>query len=290
MRVAVTGASGFVGRALCPMLVARGHQLAAIDRAATGDLAGFPDWPRLLAGADAVVHLAALAHAGGASRERIHAVNVEVPAALGKAAAEAGVRLVFLSSAKVLGEETRGSAFGEASPLAPRDSYGRAKAEAESALRAIARLQLTVLRPPLAYGPGVKANFLALMRAVARGWPFPFASIANRRSLAYVGNLADAIVRCVESPQAAGRSYLVAGGSPVSTPELCRALGDALGRPARLFPFPPALLELASPLKRLTRSLELNDSAIRSELNWTPPFAFDQAIRLTAEWFRAHGR
>lgn len=289
MRVAVTGASGFVGQALCPALAARGHQVVAIDRAAAGDLAGLADWSRIVAGVDAVVHLAALAHAHRHSLERLRAVNVEVPLALGRAAAQAGARLIFMSSVKAMGEETRGAALDEESPLAPQDAYGRAKADAETALRAVAALDLTVIRPPLVYGPGVKANFLALMRAIARGWPLPFASIANRRSLVYVGNLADAVVRCVESPGAAGRTYLVADGRAGSTPELCRALGEALGRRARMFAFPPALLELAPPLKKLTRSLEVDDRAIRRELGWAPPVAFGEAIGRTAAWLRASG-
>jgi UDP-glucose 4-epimerase len=189
--------------------------------------------------------------------------------------------MLLMSSVKVLGEETPGPAFDDASPPAPQDAYGRAKAAAEAALRAVPGLSLTVLRPPLVYGPGVKANFLALMRAVARGWPLPLASIENRRSLVYAGNLADAAVRCLESPLAAGKTYGVTDGTPLSTPALCRALGAALGRPARLFPCPSALLEFAPPAKKLTRSLVLDDSAIRRELGWAPPYGFAEALRLT---------
>jgi nucleoside-diphosphate-sugar epimerase len=156
-------------------------------------------------------------------------------------------------------------------------------------LRAVPGLSLTVLRPPLVYGPGVKANFLALMRAVARGWPLPLANIENRRSLVYAGNLADAAVRCLESPLAAGKTYGVADGAPLSTPALCRALGAALGRPARLFPCPPALLEFAPPARKLTRSLVVDDSALRRELGWAPPHTFDEGLRLTAGWFQTQG-
>jgi len=185
--------------------------------------------------------------------------------------------MLFMSSVKVLGEETPAAPFDDSSAPAPQDAYGRAKVEAESALRAIPGLALTVLRPPLVYGPGVKANFLALARAVARGWPLPLASIANRRSLLYAGNLADAVARCVESPAAAGKTYLLSDGVPLSTPALCRALGAALGRPARLFPFPPTLL----PARKLTRSLAIDDSAIRRELDWAPPYGFEEGLRLT---------
>jgi nucleoside-diphosphate-sugar epimerase len=285
MRIAVTGASGFVGRALVPALEAARHDVIDAGRDVTGDIAAFGDWPRVLAGADAVVHLAALAHERGVDEARLRAVNVEAAAAIGRAAAASGARMVFLSSVKALGEETVGLAFDETSPLAPRDAYGRAKADAERALLAIEGLRLTILRPPLAYGPGVKANFLSLVKAIARGLPLPLAAVRNGRSLVFVGNLADAIARCLEA-KAAGKTYLVCDGPAVSTPELCRALGRALGRPGRLFPFPPALLELAPAMKKLTRSLEVSDRALRRELGWSPPFTFEEGIRRTAEWYQ----
>ena len=289
MRVVVTGATGFIGQALGPALRARGHEVVALERGAIGDIAGFSGWGALLAGADAVVHLAALAHARKTDPLRLQAVNVDAAVALGNAAAAAGARMVFMSSAKVLGEETAAAAFDESSLPAPKDAYARIKVEAETALRSITGLTLTILRPPLVYGPGVKANFLALMRALARGWPLPLASIANRRSLIYVGNLAGAVAACLEKSAAAGKSYLVSDGAPVSTPQLCRALGAALGRPARLFPCPPALLEIAPAARKLTRSLEIDDRAIRRELGWTPPCSFEEGMRLTAEWYRRRG-
>jgi len=289
MRCVVTGAAGFIGQALVPALRARGHDVVALDRRAIGDIAGYSGWAAQLDGADAVVHLAALAHIRAGDEARLRAVNVDAARSLGEAAAAAGVRMLQMSSVKVLGEETPQRPFDDASPPAPRDGYGRAKAEAEAALRAVPGLSLTVLRPPLVYGPGVRANFLALMRAVARGWPLPLAGIANRRSLLYAGNLAHAVVHCLESPLAAGRAYGVTDGAPVSTPALCRALGAALGRPARLFSFPPSLLELAPPASRLTRSLVVDDAALRRELGWTPPHAFEEGLRRTAEWFQTQG-
>jgi nucleoside-diphosphate-sugar epimerase len=289
MRIMITGASGFIGRALCPVLAARGHEVAALERGATGDLTAFADWSRVLTGADAVVHLAAIAHRRGVDDERLREVNVDVPVALGRAAAAAGVRLLFMSSVKVHGEETQAAAFHETSAFTPADAYGRAKADAELALQSIDGLKLTVIRPPLVYGPGVKANFLNLMSAVARGWPLPFARIANRRSLVYSGNLADAVARCLEAPQAVGKTYLVSDGSVLSTPALCRALGVALGVPARLFSFPVAWIELVAPLRKLTRSLEVDDGAIRRDLGWAPPQSMKQGLRLTAAWFRGQG-
>ncbi len=289
MRVVVTGASGFVGRAVVPALRERGHDVLALDRATVGDIVGFTDWPALLAGRDAVVHLAGLAHARRVDEKHLRAVNLDAALALGAAAAAAGARMVQMSSVKVLGEETRQMPFDESSPLSPQDAYARAKAAAETALRAIPDLSLTVLRSPLVYGPGVRANFFALMRAVARGWPLPLAGIENRRSLVYVGNLADAVVRCVESPLAAGNTYCVTDGAPISTPALCRALGAALGTPARLFYVPRALLEFMPSAAKLTRSLVVDDGALRRDLGWVPPRMFEEGLRRTAAWFRTQG-
>jgi nucleoside-diphosphate-sugar epimerase len=170
----------------------------------------------------------------------------------------------------------------------PVDAYGRAKADAERALLRIDGLETLILRPPLVYGPRVKANFLALMRAIERGWPLPLASIRNRRSLIYVGNLVDAIGRCLQGASR-GKAYAVSDGAPVSTPELCRALGRALGRPARLWPFPPALLRLAPGLARLAESLVADDRAIRDQLGWRPPFSFEEGLQRTAAWFQGRG-
>ena len=147
---------------------------------------------------------------------------------------------------------------------------------------AASKMQPVILRPPLVYGPHVKANFLALMHAVARGWPLPFASIENRRSLVFVENLCDAILACLQSGNASGKTYVVSDGPPVSTPALCRAIGDALGRPARLFRFPPRLL----PLDKLKGSLVVDDAALREELGWKPPFSFEEGLSATAAWYR----
>lgn len=288
-RVAVTGSSGFVGRHVVAALKAAGHEVVELGRAQVGDVANVKDWPALLAGANAVVHLAALAHARGVDEARLRAVNVEATLALGAAAAAAGTHMLFMSSIKALGEETPGRPFDESSTSAPQDAYGRAKADAEAALRAIPGLVLTILRPPLVYGPGVRANFLALLRAVARGWPLPLASIDNRRSLVFAGNVAGAVVRCLEHPAAVGHAFCISDGPPVSTPALCRSLGDALGTPARLFPFPPALLEIAPPARRLTRSLVVDDAAIRRDLDWEPPFTRAEGLRRTAEWLLSRG-
>ena len=259
MKVHVTGAGGFVGRNLVAALARAGHEV-------------LPALP----GAQAVVHLAAIAHRR-AGREELDEVNVRLAARVGREAAAQGARLVFLSSVKVHGEESQ-APFTERSRIAPQDAYAVSKARAEDLLGAIPGLRLAILRPPLVYGPGVKANFLALMRAIARGWPLPLGAIENRRSFIYVGNLADAIMRCLS----ADGTYLVADGAPVSTPALCRELGATLGRPARLVPFPAALLP-----RKLTASLVVDDRAIRERLGWRPPHARDEGLRATAQWYLA---
>jgi nucleoside-diphosphate-sugar epimerase len=258
MRILVTGLAGFIGSSLGPALAARGHEVRGEG----------------LESCDAVVHLANIAHAR-VSRRRLWEVNVEGTTRMAEKAAAAGVRrFVYLSSVKA---------------AEPDDRYGEAKLAAEQSLLQIASrtaLQVVLIRPPLVYGPRVRANFLALMSAIAHGLPLPFASIENRRSLVYVGNLCDAVAACVESPAATGKTFYVADGPAISTPELCRAIGRALGWRTRLFPFPPALL----PSERLTGSLEVDDSAIRAQLGWRPPFSLEEGLKATAEWYRSRNR
>ena len=249
MRIHVSGLGGFIGRSLGPALVARGHEVRRDG----------------MEGCEAVVHLANIAHAR-ADRERLWKVNVEGTARIAESAARAGVRrFLYMSSAKA---------------REPDDDYGRAKLAAEQALSKIKGMEVVILRPPLVYGPHVKANFLSLMRVISRGWPLPLASIENRRSLVFVGNLCDAIIACLESPAAAGKTFYVSDGDAVSTPALCRAIGSALGRPARLFPFPPALL----PSERLTGSLVVDDAELR-ETGWRPRFSMEEGLKLTAAWY-----
>ena len=250
------------------------------------------------------MHLANRAHvmheAEGDPLAACRAVNVEGTRRLAEQAAACGVRrLVYLSSVKVLGERTQGRDFDETAVPAPGDPYGQSKWEAEQALRAVAAqtgLEAVVLRSPLVYGPGVGANFLRLMRAVARGVPLPVSAIRNRRSLIYVNNLASALEACLVHPAAAGRTYLVSDGEPAGTAQLVSMLAAALAVPDRSWPFPSAVLRFAGALAgrreqvaRLVDSLVVDDAAIRRELGWRPPFSTAEGLRDTADAYRAAG-
>lgn len=302
-RVLLTGASGFVGRATESALAASGHAVRRVLRQpGDGDvfrvdsIDGSTDWQGAFDGVDAVVHLAARVHKMVDTEvdplAAFRAVNTVGSEALARAAAAAGVRrFVFVSSVKAVGEASApGQRLDERTLPQPVDPYGVSKREAEQALQRVADetgLEVVIVRPPLVYGPGVGANFRALMRAVERGWPLPLGCVDNRRSLVSVTNLADALRLCVEHPAAAGRIYFVTDGEDVSTAELCRRIGRAVGRPARLLPVPLALFRLAgwlagrsAAVQRLTGSLTLDSGLIRRELGWRPPQTLDQALAL----------
>ena len=302
-QVLVTGATGFAGRTLCAALTSSG--LAVIpavrresglpDEVVVGDVGPATDWRKALTGCDAVVHLAARVHMmREAERDPPAAyrrTNTEATLKLAHQAAHAGVkRVVFISTIKVNGEG-REAPYRETDVPAPEDAYAVSKWEAEQGLSRIAQetgLEVVILRPPLVYGPGVKANFQRLIQIVERGWPLPLGAIHNRRSLLYLGNFVDAIRLCLVHPAAAGQTFLLDDGEPVSTPQLIRALAAAMGRPARLLPVPPGLLEFAGALlgkraavTRLTGSLYVDGSAIRSRLGWVPPFSMDVGLAAT---------
>ena len=306
MRCLVTGASGFVGRAMVARLAAEGADVVAgLRRAAdlpgrvavVGDIDGNTDWSAALAGVDAVVHLAARVHV---MRERardplaeFRRVNVAGSVNLARQAAAAGVRrFVYVSTVKVLGGEGR---FDDASPAAPADSYSISKRVAEERLFAVGEesgMEIVVLRPPLVYGPGVGGNFLRLMRLVATGAPMPFGLVENRRSMICLENLVDALYLCLAAERIAGRAWLVSDGEPVSTAELFRRLARAMGRPCRLLPAPPSLLRMTAKLAglgremaRLTGSLVVDDSGFRAATGWRPPVSFDDGLRRTVDWF-----
>jgi len=312
--ILVTGATGFVGRYFCAGLVADGWLVRGavrsdkdpqrlppgVEPAIVGSIGPDTEWSQALAGVDIVVHLAARVHVMADSvadpLTEYRLVNTAGTERLAREAARAGVkRLVFLSSIKVNGEETTEPLTHE-SPTNPSDPYGVSKWEAEQALRRIedeTGLEVVVVRPPLVYGPGVKANFLSMMRVVQRGVFLPLGSVSNRRSLVFLGNLADALAVCATHPVAAGKTYFVSDGDDVSTPELVRRVARCLGKPARLFPCPPSLVRLAgrmsgkkAAIDRLLCSLVVDSGKIRQDLGWQPPFTLEEGLRVTGEWFQ----
>ena len=309
MKILVTGANGFVGTTLVPALIGRRHAVQAIvrvaaphsDAVAMGEIGPATDWRAALDGCEAVVHLAARVHM---MRDRAtdplsayRRNNAAAAVRLADQARAAGVRtFVLMSTAKVLGESSpAGDPFTDASAPAPEDPYSVSKAEAEHAISALAKdgaMRVAILRPPLVYGPGVGANFLRLMNAVAGGRPLPLGAVRNRRSLVYVGNLADAVLACLEDPHAAG-TYLVSDGHDLSTPDLIRRIGAAVGRPARLLYVPTVLLRAAGALTGKTNEVErlLGDFALAptrlADLGWRPPFTLEQGLAATAAWYRA---
>lgn len=307
MNILVTGASGFVGRGLCAQLSRRFKVSAATRSAATsfGDYASTAvgatnhatDWAAPLSGQDVVIHLVARVHVmKDLSRDPLaefRVVNVAGSLNLARQAAEAGVkRMVFVSSVKVNGEYSlSGQPFTEESVPAPADFYGVSKLEAEIALRSLAQetgMELVIIRPPLVYGPGVKANFAALLHAVKAGWPLPLASVNNQRSLVGLDNLVSFIETCAVHPHAAGETFLVSDGQDLSTPELIRRMAYAAQVPARLLPIPAWFLESGASLlgkreavRRLCGNLQVDIAKARDLLGWSPPCSIDDGLRRT---------
>lgn len=310
-RVLVTGATGFVGRALCARLAEAGYRIRAAVRRetplptgvaesiVTGDLQECASWAAALDGIDAIVHAAARAHVVGdpADNAALYTkTNADATRALAASAVRAGVkRFVYVSSIKVNGEENGGHSYTAASEPHPRDAYGESKFLAERYLAEAAAgsaMGWVIVRPPLVYGPGVRANFLRLLRWIDRERPLPFGAVDNRRSLVNVWNLADLLVRVVENRAAAGRVWLVSDGEDLSTAELIRRISRAMRRRPRLLSVPPSLLRAAGALTgrsaeiaRLCGSLTLDIRATRDELGWAPPVTLDDALARTARWY-----
>lgn len=320
-RVLVTGATGFVGRALCPVLVRNGQhvsvatrnprvaeQLPRVDVRPIPGIGPRVDFSAVLRDVSSVVHLAAqVPQLGEAQDEQLartyQRINVDGARKLAQDAAAAGVRrFVYISTAQVHGQQTALDApLREDDPARPADLYASSKWHAEQALAEVAEaapaMDLVVLRPPLIYGPGVKGNFASLLRLSARARMLPLAGIRNRRSMIFVGNLADAILRCLAEPGPVNAAFLIRDGDDLSTPEIVRILAAGLGRTVRLVAVPTGMLGVAAGVtgrsaafSRLTASFCLDDEKIRSELDWTPPFTVVQGLTSTAQWYAAQAR
>lgn len=309
--IVVTGAAGFVGSALARRLSADGRQVMPLARepgtlegppslqlVGAGDLSTRNDLSDLLRGASSVVHCAARVHVmqdrAADPLAAFRHLNVDLTESLARAAAAAGVRrFVFLSSIKVNGESTApGRPFTTSDLPGPLDPYGISKYEGEQALWRVAAhtgLEVVVVRPPLVYGPGVRANFLAMMRWVRAGVPLPLGAIDNRRSLVALDNLVDLLVACIDRPAAAGGTFLVSDGEDLSTTDLLRRLGRAMGRPARLLPVAPGLLRALASLAgrrdvidRLCGTLQVDIRSTVERLEWRPPVGVDTALARAA--------
>ncbi|WP_090307216.1 UDP-glucose 4-epimerase family protein [Pseudomonas linyingensis] len=317
MRTLLTGASGFLGGAVQARLLAdNAGELRAVFRRlpaslpkgvagfAVPDLAIDRDWRELLDDVNVVVHCAARVHVmdekSADPLAEFRKVNVDGTLNLARQAAAAGVkRFIFISSIKVNGEGTgRGKPYKADDVPAPVDPYGISKLEAEQGLLALAAesgMEVVILRPVLVYGPGVKANFRSVMSWLSKGIPLPLGSIRNKRSLVALDNLVDLIVTCIDHTAAANQVFLVSDGEDLSTTELLRRMGAALGKPARLLPVPEAWLDGAACLlgkgaiaQRLCGSLQVDIEKTRRLLGWTPPVTVDDALRKTARHFQEH--
>ena len=314
MRVLVTGASGFVGVATCVFLMQQGIQVRAavrgdralpdgIELAYISEVGADTDWRKALSGVDVVVHLAARVNAlpGNAADPAVEYddINVQGTLNLARQAAWAGVRrFIFLSSAKVYGERSLlGHPFKEDSLLEPQDAYGMSKWKAEMGLHDLvgqAGMDIVIIRPPLVYGPGVKANFETMMRWLVRGVPLPLGAVtSNRRSLVALDNLIDLIFTCLEHSRAANQTFVVSDGEDLSTADLLRRMGLALGSPARLFYVPTDLLKFGATLfnkqgvyQRLCSSLQVDIGKTRQILDWHPPLSVDEGLRRAAQGLR----
>lgn len=315
-RVLVTGATGFVGRALCEGLAGCGYRVRAAVRAnvalpasvaetaVVGNIDANTEWREALEGVDFVVHLAARVHGRAErvfDRQLYPQTNAWGTQRLAAAAAAAGVRrLLFLSTVKVNGDSTGAEPYTARDLPRPQDPYGCSKLLGEELLREATKhssLEVAIVRPPLVYGPGVKANFLRLLQWVHRGWPMPLGAVNNRRSMVNVWNLCDLLLRLLTHPAAPGQVWMVSDGDDRSTPQLIREIGVAMRRPVRLIPVPLPLLQglaaltgRAADVGRLCSSLQVDISQTRRALSWSPPLAFPEGVARTVDWYLSVNR
>lgn len=305
--ILVTGASGFVGTALCAELERRSITCTAAVRKASnpaqlavGELSATTDWSQALAGCDAVIHLAARVHVMNDTSDdplaAFRAVNVAASVRLARQAAQHGVkRFVFVSSVKVNGEATGTRPFTAFDAGAPQDPYGQSKLEAELALKEVALatgLELVIVRPPLVYGPGVRANFMRLMQLAKIGLPLPLGAIHNQRSMVALDNLADLLILCCRHPAAPGQTFMVSDDHDVSIGELLRMLASGMGRRTWLMPLPAGLIQRCAALlgkkavaDRLLGSLQVDIAHTKTTLGWKPVLDIQESINKTVAHF-----
>jgi UDP-glucose 4-epimerase len=310
-RVLVTGATGFIGSVLCEALARadylvrgalrtdRAVSAAIAEKVVVGDINSTTDWTQALRGVDLVIHAAArvhVLHPAQSAANLYFETNERGTQRLANAAAQMRVtRFIFLSSIKVNGEEIPARAYTSADDPHPQDDYGISKWHAEQHVAAAAGhsgMEAVIVRPPLVYGPRVRANFLRLLRWVDRGWPLPFGAVRNRRSLVNVWNLCDFLLLVLRHPGAPGGTWMVSDGEDLSTPDLIRRIGTAMGRRVRLPSVPVGFLQLSAglvgrggELVRLCGSLAVDITQTRAQLGWSPCVSVDEAIARTVAWY-----
>lgn len=311
-KILITGSTGFVGKSLVPALVEAGYDLRCLvsqkqewihtEQIVIGRIEEQQDWSVILEGVDVVIHLAARVHlmkdTATSPLDEYLKVNCEATKNLAKQAAQHKVkRFIFLSSIKVNGEATQPQKpFTEEQMPQPEDPYGISKWEAEKALMEIAQttpMEVVVLRPPLIYGPGVKANFLKMIKLVEKGFPMPFGKVSNRRSFLYIENLVSAIIAVIESPKAANQTFLVSDDEPLSLSALLKGLSVGLEVNVQLIPLPSSLLRLIFIIlgrrnlsSRLLDSLEISQQKMKNQLGWKPPIKGMDGLMKTSKWYR----
>jgi UDP-glucose 4-epimerase len=315
-RILVTGATGFVGHTLCEFLARASYVVRAAlredrtvaacisEKAVVGDISATTDWRTALHGVDVVMHIAARAHVlhdAPANSELYMETNARGTRTLVNASVQAGIRRFgFLSSVKVNGEGTTDNAYSAGDEPRPADPYGRSKWLAEKHVMEIGAgtgMETVIVRSPLVYGPGVRANFLRMLRWVDKEFPLPLGAIENRRSFVSIWNLCDLMVHVLEHPLASGRTWMVSDGEDLSTPELVRRLASAMGRRAKLLPVPVGMLRLFGALigrnaemGRLCGSLVVDIEPTRRELGWSPPTTVDEGLARTVNWYLSEGQ
>ena len=313
IKVLVTGGNGFVGQSLCQQLLQQDYfvrtairdfnkTVPASEKVLIGNLDANTDWSLALQDIQVVIHLAARVHVmketSSDALAEFRKVNVEGTLNLARQAVQAGVsRFIYLSSIKVNGEQT-----SDEMPYTPEDEpnpvdpYGISKQEAEKALRQLALetgLKVVIIRPPLIYGPSVKANVQSMMRIIDKNVPLPLAAINNKRSLVALDNLIDLILTCIKHPAAVNQTFLVSDGHDLSTPELLKRMAVALGKRAYLLPIPTVLLVSVATMlgkkaiaQRLCGSLQVDISKSRELLGWQPPLCVDDALDKVAQSYK----
>lgn len=315
-KILITGATGFLGKPLLseirkkysdntvvPVLRKESSEFNRFDCLVVDGIGPLTDWDDKLVGIDCIIHCAARVHVMNDTvedpLEAFREVNVQGTLALAKAAAKAGVkRFIFVSSIKVNGESTTDRVpYKSSDEPSPEDPYGISKAEAEKGLKLISDesgMEVVIIRPPLVYGPGVKANFAAMLKLASTGIPLPFGCInLNKRSMVYVENLISLIIACIENPNAANQTFLVSDDNDLSTKEFVKGLSNGLGKSGLMLPVPNVLFSIAGKMfgksaviDRLCGSLQVDISHTQETLNWHPPYSVKQGFAATAKYFK----